>query len=148
MERGLLRVLATGGDSALGGDDFDDCIVDWLSTSWSLDSLGYAEHRELSVLARDIKESLTGSEEVSVVPPSFCGDCPSVTMSRGQFNDITRALVERTLEACRQAMSDAGINEVAQVVLVGGSTRMPIIAAEVEQFFSASRSALWILIKW
>ena len=48
MERGLLRVLATGGDSALGGDDFDDCIVDWLTTSWSLDSLDYAERRELS----------------------------------------------------------------------------------------------------
>ena len=135
MERGLLRVLATGGDSALGGDDFDNCIVDWLTTSWSLDSLDYAEHRELSALARDIKESLTESTEVSVAPPSFCGECPSLTMSREQFNDITHALVDRTLEACRQAMSDAGINEVAQVVLVGGSTRMPIIAAEVEQFF-------------
>ena len=135
MERGLLRVLSTGGDSALGGDDFDDCIVDWLTTSWSLDSLDYAEHRELSALARAIKESLTESTEVSVAPPSFCGECRSPTISREQFNDITHALVDRTLEACRKAMSDAGINEVAQVVLVGGSTRMPIIAAEVEQFF-------------
>ena len=56
-------------------------------------------------------------------------------MSREQFNDITRALVDRTLVACRQVMSDAGVNEVAQVVLVGGSTRMPVIATEVEQFF-------------
>ena len=135
MERGLLRVLATGGDSALGGDDFDDCIVDWLTTSWSLDSLDYAERRELSALARDIKESLTESTEVSVAPPSFRGECRSLKMSREQFNDITHALVDRTLGACRQAMSDAGVNEVAQVVLVGGSTRMPIIAAEVEQFF-------------
>ena len=135
MERGLLRVLATGGDSALGGDDFDERIVDWLSTSWSLDSLDYAQHRELSGLARDIKESLTQSAEVSVVPPSFCCDCTPLTLSREQFNDLTRALVDRTLDACRQAISDAGVQEVAQVVLVGGSTRMPVIAVEVERFF-------------
>ena len=125
MERGLLRVLATGGDSALGGDDFDERIVDWLSTSWSLDSLDYAQHRELSGLARDIKESLTQSAEVSVVPPSFCCDCTPLTLSREQFNGLTRALVDRTLDACRRAISDAGVKEVAQVVLVGGSTRMP-----------------------
>ena len=135
MERGLLRVLATGGDSALGGDDFDERIVDWLSTSWSLDSLDYAQHRELSGLARDIKESLTQSAEVSVVPPSFCCDCTPLTLSREQFNDLTRALVDRTLDACRRAISDAGVKEVAQVVLVGGSTRMPVIAVEVERFF-------------
>ena len=135
MERGLLRVLATGGDSALGGDDFDERIVDWLSTSWSLDSLDYAQHRELSGLARDIKESLTQSAEVSVVPPSFCCDCTPLTLSREQFNDLTRALVDRTLDACRRAISDAGVQEVAQVVLVGGSTRMPVIAVEVERFF-------------
>lgn len=135
MERGLLRVLATGGDSALGGDDFDERIVDWLSTSWSLDSLDYAQHRELSGLARDIKESLTQSAEVSVVPPSFCCDCTPLTLRREQFNDLTRALVDRTLDACRRAISDAGVKEVAQVVLVGGSTRMPVIAVEVERFF-------------
>lgn len=135
MERGLLRVLATGGDSALGGDDFDERIVNWLSTSWSLDSLDYAQHRELSGLARDIKESLTQSAEVSVVPPSFCCDCTPLTLSREQFNDLTRALVDRTLDACRRAISDAGVKEVAQVVLVGGSTRMPVIAVEVERFF-------------
>jgi len=135
MEQGLLRVLATGGDTALGGDDFDNRIVNWLLTSWSLDSLDYAEHRELSALAREVKESLTHSKEVPVAPPSFCADRTPLTLGREKFNDLTRELVERTLDACGQAMSDAGISEIAQVVLVGGSTRMPVIAAEVERFF-------------
>lgn len=135
MERGLLRVLATGGDSALGGDDFDECIVDWLRTAWALDSPSYAEHRELAARAREIKESLTQAAEVSVAPLSFCSDRAPLTLSREQFNDKTRGLVERTLQACSQAMSDAGVNQVAQAVLVGGSTRMPVIVTEVEQFF-------------
>jgi len=135
MEQGLLRVLATGGDSALGGDDFDNRIVNWLSSSWSLDSLDHAEHRELSALAREVKESLSHSKEVAVAPPSFCGDHTPLTLGREKFNDLTRELVERTLDACGQAMSDAGISEIAQVVLVGGSTRMPVIADEVERFF-------------
>ena len=135
MEQGLLRVLATGGDSALGGDDFDECIVEWLSAAWSLESPSYAEHRELAALAREIKESLTQVAETSVTPLSFCSDRAPLTISRGQFNDMTRELVQRTLDACRQAMSDAGVTEVAQAVLVGGSTRMPVIGAEVERFF-------------
>ena len=135
MEQGLLRVLATGGDSALGGDDFDECIVEWLSAAWSLESPSYAEHRELAALAREIKESLTQVAETSVTPLSFCSHRAPLTISRGQFNDMTRELVQRTLDACRQAMSDAGVTEVAQAVLVGGSTRMPVIGAEVERFF-------------
>lgn len=135
MEQGLLRVLATGGDSALGGDDFDECIVEWLSAAWSLESPSYAEHRELAALAREVKESLTQVAETSVTPLSFFSDRAPLTISRGQFNDMTRELVQRTLDACRQAMSDAGVTEVAQAVLVGGSTRMPVIGAEVERFF-------------
>ena len=135
MERGLLRVLATGGDSALGGDDFDECIVNWLSDAWKLDSVGHAEHRQLEALAREVKESLTHSSEIAIEPLSFCGDCSSLTFSRDQFNDLTQTLVEKTLNACARAMSDAGIAEVAKVVLVGGSTRMPVIAAEVARFF-------------
>lgn len=135
MERGLLRVLATGGDSALGGDDFDECIVEWLCNSWGLEGLNYAERRELAALARDTKESLTQADDVSIAAPSFSGESARLTLTKEQFNDITRGLVERTLDACGQAISDAGVTKVAQVVLVGGSTRMPIIVAEVEGFF-------------
>jgi molecular chaperone HscA len=135
MERGLLRVLATGGDSALGGDDFDECIVDWLLNAWSLSHPTYAEQRELMGIAREIKESLTQLDAISVLPPSFCSDKEELTLSREEFNTLTRALVVRTLDACRQAMSDAGIADVTQVVLVGGSTRMPVIGMEVADFF-------------
>ena len=135
MERGLLRVLATGGDSALGGDDFDECIVDWLLKAWSFSHPTYAEQRELMGIAREIKESLTQRDAISVLPPSFCSDREELTLSRGEFNALTRGLVVRTIDACREAMSDAGIADVTQVVLVGGSTRMPVIGIEVADFF-------------
>jgi molecular chaperone HscA len=86
-------------------------------------------------IAREIKESLTQRDAISVLPPSFCSDREELTLSRGDFNALTRGLVVRTLDACRQAMSDAGIADVTQVVLVGGSTRMPVIGIEVADFF-------------
>lgn len=110
MQKGVFQVLATAGDTQLGGDDFDAVLAKHLGIS----------HTE----ARSRKEVLTENAEA-----------PGIT--RAQFEEITASLVERTLSICKQALSDAGIakSEIREIVLVGGSTRMPIIKQKVSAFF-------------
>ena len=110
MQKGVFQVLSTAGDTQLGGDDFDAILAKELNIS----------NRE----ARAIKEALTENENVKGI-------------SRQKFEELTQALVARTLTICKQAVSDAGIEkkEIREIVLVGGSTRMPIIKQKVAEFF-------------
>ncbi|MGB0141701.1 MAG: Fe-S protein assembly chaperone HscA [Luminiphilus sp.] len=135
MERGLLRVLATGGDSALGGDDFDEVIVSWMIDQWGLVDLTREQQRRLTVMARAIKERLSDSTEVVIEASGEFADLEDLPVTREVFASLSEGLIHRTLRACDQALEDAGVTEVAQVVLVGGSTRMPLVRDAVAQHF-------------
>ena len=133
LSRGVFEVLATGGDSALGGDDFDHSIAEWLYEQTGLDrSLSPKEQRLLLETSKAAKEELTKSDRVDIDVLDWHG-----TLTIEIFNEMVQTLVDKTIRACRRALRDANIakNEINNVVLVGGSTRMPIIKEKVEQFF-------------
>ena len=135
MERGLLRVLATGGDSALGGDDFDEVIVSWMVDQWGLVDLARDQQRRLTVMARAIKERLSESSEVSIKASGEFSHFEDLPVTRETFASLSEGLIHRTMRACDQALDDAGVTEVAHVVLVGGSTRMPVVRDAVAKYF-------------
>lgn len=132
LEKGVFQVLATGGDPALGGDDFDHVLAEQLLTSLLPAELASGKARELLSLTREAKEQLTTQKTALV---EYEGH--EVTFSREHFEKEIRPLVNRTIEACEQALEDAHITpgEVKGVVLVGGSTRVPLVRREVEKFF-------------
>ncbi|MBQ45131.1 MAG: Fe-S protein assembly chaperone HscA [Porticoccaceae bacterium] len=133
LSRGVFEVLATGGDSALGGDDFDHSIAEWSYGQTGLDrSLSPKEQRLLLETSKAAKEELTKSDRVDIDVLDWHG-----TLTIEIFNEMVQTLVDKTIRACRRALRDANIakNEINNVVLVGGSTRMPIIKEKVEQFF-------------
>lgn len=133
LHRGVFEVMATGGDSALGGDDFDHLLADWLKEQAGLTGeLDARLQRELLDVAAAVKHGLTDSD---TVPCTFAGWQDSVT--RSQFDELIQPLVKRTLQACRRALRDAGLEqeEVLEVVMVGGSTRVPLVRERVGEFF-------------
>ena len=136
LNRGVFEVLATGGDSALGGDDIDRALADYLCAQAGqpkLDDL--VRQRQWLKAARRAKEALSSSEIVAVSVDDWHGE-----LSREQLNQLARPLVAKTLRACKRALRDAGIDresgEIANVVLVGGSTRMPLVRQQVAEFFA------------
>jgi molecular chaperone HscA len=133
LSKGVFEVLATGGDSALGGDDFDYAIAEWLSGQIGLDrSISPKEQRLLFEASRGAKEKLTEADQAGIEVLGWKG-----TLNRELFDEIVHALVHKTIRACKRALRDAHIskNDLDSVVLVGGSTRMPIIKENVERFF-------------
>ncbi|ASX12404.1 TPA: Fe-S protein assembly chaperone HscA [Aeromonas dhakensis] len=133
LHRGVFEVMATGGDSALGGDDFDHLLADWLKEQAGLSGqLDARTQRELLDAAAAVKHGLTDADAVAC---AFAGWQGSVT--RGQFDELIQPLVKRTLLACRRALRDAGLEqeEVLEVVMVGGSTRVPLVRELVGEFF-------------
>lgn len=136
LRRGVFEVLATGGDSALGGDDFDHAIVSYLQQQSGLAELSHQQMRQYLTLARSIKEQLTEEESVSFNLP---GDSAQTQFSRSQFEQLIAPLVKKTIRACRQVLRDAGLTaeEIVKVVMVGGSTRVPLVRSEVAAFFAS-----------
>ena len=133
LHRGVFEVMATGGDSALGGDDFDHLLADWLKAQAGLDGqLDARLQRELLDAATAIKHGLTDADSVSCAFAGWQGE-----LSRVQFDALILPLVKRTLLACRRALKDAGLSaaEVLEVVMVGGSTRVPLVREQVGSFF-------------
>ncbi|HDX8589757.1 TPA: Fe-S protein assembly chaperone HscA [Aeromonas dhakensis] len=133
LHRGVFEVMATGGDSALGGDDFDHLLADWLKEQAGLSGqLDARTQRELLDAAAAVKHGLTDADAVAC---AFAGWQGSVT--RSQFDQLIQPLVKRTLLACRRALRDAGLEqeEVLEVVMVGGSTRVPLVRELVGEFF-------------
>ena len=137
LTRGVFEVLATGGDSALGGDDYDRALADWALAQMSGVQPESAEDKtRLKAAARAAKEALTDSVQTTLSVALASGTL-SVQVGRADFEQATAALTQRCLSAVRKALRDAGLSkeEVQGVVMVGGSTRMPQIQRAVGDFF-------------
>lgn len=137
LSKGVFEVLATSGDVALGGDDFDHRLYCWLVEQAGLAPLSAEDTRLLLGKAREAKEQLTSQEEVRVQVALRSGETVDVTVSRETFWDMTSHLTAKTLVPTRKALRDAGLtpDEVKGVVMVGGATRMPNIQQAVAEFF-------------
>jgi molecular chaperone HscA len=139
LSAGVFEVLATGGDSALGGDDYDRALADWLLTSSDL-ALHSGEDQALVMAeARRCKEALS-SEDIVTAEADLSVGSIDLSLNRTQFESITAALTARTLVAVRKTLRDASLtkDDIKGVVLVGGSTRMPQIREAVQNFFGRS----------
>lgn len=132
LSRGVFEVLATGGDTALGGDDFDLILADWIIEQSAVKPENDSQYRELIELANHVKVELTNVTEAKIQYRNWLGN-----ISREQFNELIQPLVKRSLLACRRALKDAGVEaeEVNEVVMVGGSTRVPYVREQVGDFF-------------
>ncbi|AWP54557.1 Chaperone protein HscA [Haemophilus influenzae] len=132
LSKGVFEVLATGGDTALGGDDFDHLIADWVIEQTKLTPQTANQQRELITLANQAKITLTNEKSTVISWQDF-----SVEISREQFNELIYPLVKRSLLTCRRALKDANVEseEVQAVVMVGGSTRVPYVREQVGEFF-------------
>lgn len=139
LNKGVFEVLATGGDSALGGDDFDVVLVDHLVEQAGLvRPLSPSLERQLMQQACFAKEQLTTKEQVDITI-SLEGDSDwKTSLTKAQLNELIGSLVNKTLRACRRTLKDADItiDEVIEVVMVGGSTRVPLVRSEVEKHFN------------
>ncbi len=140
LSKGVFEVLATGGDSALGGDDFDHRLFCWIIEQSNLTPLSDEDTRILMVKAREAKELLSTHAEVHIDATLNSGELVSLTISAAEFANITQTLVAKTLAPCRKAMRDAGlaIDDIDGVVLVGGATRMPHVRKAVADYFQTT----------
>jgi molecular chaperone HscA len=137
LSKGVFEVLATGGDSALGGDDFDHRLFCWIIEQARLLPLSLHDGRALMVKAREVKERLSVEPELRTNAVLSTGEVVDVPTTSREFAKMTQPLVDKTLAACRKALSDAGLKpqQIDGVVMVGGATRMPHVRKAVANFF-------------
>ncbi len=137
LTKGVFEVMATGGDSALGGDDFDQRLLCWIVEQAGLQPLSAEDTRLLMVRARAAKEALSDADSTVIDAVLTTGEIVHLPLSVEQFREMTAHLVQKTLAPVRKALRDAGVapDEVKGVVLVGGATRMPSIRKAVADFF-------------
>ncbi|MHB1092413.1 Fe-S protein assembly chaperone HscA [Thiobacillus sp.] len=137
LSRGVFEVLSTNGDSALGGDDFDQRVFCWMIEQGRFSPLSAGDARLLLTKARDAKEALTEHTEVRVTAVLSTGEMIDATLTQAAFNAMTASLVSKTLTPTRKALRDAGLaaNEIKGVVMVGGATRTPCVRQAVADFF-------------
>jgi molecular chaperone HscA len=137
LSRGVFEVLATGGDSALGGDDFDQRLFCWILEAARLKPLSAEDTRLLLTHAREAKEYLSTHGAARIDTRLGSGEAVRLTLSTEVFTEITRTLVNKTIGPIRKALRDANLTiaEVKGVVMVGGATRMPQVQRAVGEFF-------------
>ena len=136
LTRGVFEVVATGGDTALGGDDFDAALADYFTGVHCLNDLDHAARRALLSASRRLREALTA--QASHTETLLLGAAKiDLSLTRVAFEALAQSLVERTLTCARQVLKDAGltIKDVQGVVMVGGATRMPVVQASVQALF-------------
>ena len=145
---GVFEVLSTNGDTHLGGDDFDQVIIDWLAAEFASENGGIDLKKDPMALQRlkeaaekaKIELSSQTSTEINlpyIMPVDGMPKHLVKTLTRAKFEQLADHLIQRTVEPCRKALQDAGLNasDISEVLLVGGSTRIPAIQAVVEKFF-------------
>ncbi|GAB4509915.1 MAG: Fe-S protein assembly chaperone HscA [Sulfuricaulis sp.] len=138
LNRGVFEVMATAGDSALGGDDMDHAVAEWIMRAAGVkDDAGHRQMRRLLRDARAAKEALTQAEQILLHVELDHGKGWQGELTRDQLNTLIDPLIDRSLSPCKRALRDAGIraNEVDGVVLVGGATRIPRVREKASQFF-------------
>lgn len=138
LAHGVFEVIATGGDSALGGDDYDDALAAWVAEKTGTQLESAADKTAWRIAARQCKQALTDSETVAFTADISSGSV-SFDVKREEFIALTAHLTSKSLAAVRRALKDAdlGRDEVQGVVMVGGSTRMPQIRQAVADFFGS-----------
>jgi molecular chaperone DnaK len=147
VAEGVVEVLSTNGDTHLGGDDFDKRVMDWIVSEFkkqegidlSKDAMALQRIREA---AEKAKVELSGTQSTNINLPFITADAQgpkhlNMDLTRSQFNKLTSDLVDRSIEPCRMALKDAKLsaNDIDEILLVGGSTRIPAVISAVEEFF-------------
>jgi len=137
LSRGVFEVVATSGDGALGGDDFDHRVFCWILDNAGISLPSDRDARRMLMKAREVKERLSLDESVPIRMTLDSGDEIDLVIERQVFVDITRPLVEKTLRPLKKTLRDAGLeaSDVKGVVMVGGATRMPHVQQAVGEFF-------------
>lgn len=137
LSRGVFEVLAANGDSALGGDDFDQRIYCWILEKNQLSALNPKDTRLLLTMARAAKEQLTEHDEARITAVLLGGEVIDNVLTQSEFESMSKNLIQRTLQPLRRALRDAKlvVEDVKGVVMVGGATRMPQVQHAVGEFF-------------
>jgi molecular chaperone HscA len=137
LHKGIFEVLATGGDAALGGDDFDHAIANYWITQWSLnDDQKTLAYRRLITLAKATKQALSDTANITQTF-DLDGQIFDASLSKDIFEACVSGLVKQTIKACRRSLKDADVekDDIVEVVMVGGSTRVPLVREQVGEFF-------------
>lgn len=149
---GVFEVKSTNGDTHLGGDDFDQVIIDWLASEFkSEENMDLREDamalQRLKEAAEKAKVELSSSTQTEINLPYITATASGPkhlvrTLSRSKFEQLADSLIQRSIEPCKKALADSGLdkNEIDEVILVGGSTRIPAIQSIVEEFFGKKPS--------